>query len=900
MGADKPAALVIGAGISGIQAALDIASAGYPVYLVERESSIGGHMAQLDKTFPTLDCASCILTPLTADVPRRPGVHLMTCTEVVSVEGEVGAFRVTLERQPRYIDVTKCTGCGDCAEVCPVEIPSVFNLGQDMHKAIYRRFPQAIPAAFVIEKHESPCKNACPAHIPIQGYIALIAEGKFDEALQRIRDAGVPFVGTLGRVCGHPCETICKRGERDEPVSVCALKRAAYDVAATEDEPQPAEVQYEERVAVVGSGPAGMTAAYELARRGYAVTVYEALPVAGGMLAVGIPPYRLPRDVLEHELSYICGLGVDLRLNSPVGRDGGPSLASLREEYGAVFVAVGAHGSRELGIPGEDLPGVLHAAPFLRQLGLGQEVEIGKRVAVIGGGDAAIDAARCAIRLGADTSLLYRRSRAEMPAIPEDVDATEHEGVHMEYLVAPVRVLDGDGRVAGIQCVRMELGEPDASGRRRPIPIEGSEFTLDVDTVIVAVGQKVECDGLEEVVAGRAGLLEADPLTLATCIDGVFAGGDAVTGPSTVVKAVGAGIEAAESIHRYLRGHDLRAGRQVSRTPPEEISVEPTGDVEPSARAQMPELDPAERTSGFDEVNLGLSKEQAIQEAQRCLSCAVCSECMQCVSACKSNAILHDERAERLTLDVGAVVVATGFELMDPRIKPEYGYGVYPNVMTGLEFERLSSASGPTAGEIILNGKKPEDVVFVQCVGSRDPHTGVPYCSRVCCMYTAKHAHLVRERLHDSRITVFYMDVRAFGKGYEEFYDRVKHERVLYRRGEPSEVHRRGDRLVVCAEDTVLRRPVEVEADLVVLATAVVPQPDAGQLASIIGLDRSEDGFFRGAHPKCRPVETGRAGVFLAGACEGPRDIPDAVAHAKAAAASALVALRGASRSGLS
>jgi len=268
-----------------------------------------------------------------------------------------------------------------------------------------------------------------------------------------------------------------------------------------------------------------------------------------------------------------------------------------------------------------------------------------------------------------------------------------------------------------------------------------------------------------------------------------------------------------------------------------------------------------------------------------------CGKTFLCKEACPADAIDFEQQEELVDLEVGVVIVTTGFDLIDPCIKPEFGYGVYPEVMTGIEFERLSSASGPTMGEIVVNGKKPEDVVFIKCVGSRDPHTGVPYCSRFCCMYTAKHAHLVRDKLPDARITVFYMDVRAFGKGYEEFYDRVKHERVLYRRGEPSEVYRdskRDGRLVVLAEDTMLGQPIEVEADLVVLATAAVPRSDTPDVAGLLGLACSPDGFFQEADAKLRPVDTGIDGVFVAGCCQGPKDIPDTVAQAKAAASSAL------------
>ena len=883
------AALVIGGGIAGIQSALDIANAGFKVYLVERSSSIGGRMSQLDKTFPTLDCSSCILTPRMAEISRHPNITLMTCTEVAALVGEPGAFHVTLARQPRYVDVRSCTGCGSCADVCPVVIPSDFNQGLSTHKAIYRRFPQAIPAAYVIEKRASPCKSACPAHIPVQGYVALIAQGKYKEALERVRQAGVPFVGTLGRVCYHPCEAVCKRAGRDEPVSICALKRFIYDAAASEDIPQPTTVQWEERVAVVGAGPAGLTAAYELVRRGYRVTVFDALPVAGGMLAIGIPAYRLPRDVLKHEIDYICALGAEVRLNTPVGRDGGPSLEDLRREYNAVFLAIGAQGSSRMNVPGEDLPGVLYAVPFLQHLNLGHTVQAGRRVAVIGGGNSAIDAARCTLRLGAQVQLLYRRSRIEMPAASYEVAAAEAEGVELNFLVAPSRVLEKDGQVAGIECIRMQLGEPDASGRRRPVPIPGSEFTLEVDTIIAAIGQSVESEGLD--VKSNRGNLVVDPETLETSLPGVFAGGDAVLGPASVVEAVGAGIQAAESIHRYLRRIDLRQGRVLSWPRPEEILVKPSVEARPAARQRMPELVPTERIAGFQEIEQGLTEEQAVAEAQRCLECAVCSECLQCVSACQRGSIHHDEQSQRLELDVGTVIVATGFDVFDPRRKPEFGYGVYPQVITTLEFERLASASGPTTGRIALNGRTPRRVVFLQCVGSRDLSLDISYCSRVCCMAVAKQAHLAYDRLPGAQVTVFYMDVRAFGKGFEEFYDRVRQEGVIYRRGNPSEIIRRGDALIVRAEDTLLGEPVEVEADLVVLAVGLQPRSDAEALARTLNLKSGEDGFFLEDHPKLRTVESNLPGVFLAGCCQGPKDIPDTVAHAKAAASAAMILL---------
>jgi len=822
------------------------------------------------------------------DAGRHPNIELLSYSEVVNVEGYVGNFQVRVKKKPRYIDLDKCTGCGECVKECPVEVDSEFEEGLAKRKAVYRPFAQAIPSAFVIDKRPSPCKSTCPAHIPVQGYIALIGQGKFNKALALIRET-TAFVGTLGRVCHHPCELECKRKDVDSPLAICALKRFAYDVAApSAPPPQPVERTQTEKVAIVGAGPAGLSAAYDLVRKGYGVTVYEALPVAGGMLAVGIPAYRLPKDVLQKEIDYIKALGVEIKLNTPIGRDGAPSLEDLRQSYDAVFLAVGAHRSRKLNIPGEALPGVIHSTDFLRALNLGQEVELGKRVAVIGGGNAAVDAARSAIRLGSEVTIVYRRSRVEMPAIPAEVDAAAEEGVKLHFLAAPVRILSEDGRVTAMECIRMELGEPDESGRRRPVPIPGSEFTIEVDTVIVSIGQKPDLSPLAEAEATPWGTLTADPDTMATPLEGLFAGGDAVTGPASAVEAVAAGQRAAESIHRYLRGMDLRAGRTFEWPRAADIEVEIPAGTEKAARREMPTLPMSERRSTFKEVELGLTEEQAQAEAARCLSCAVCSECLECVSLCEAQAIDHNMREEFVDLQVGTIIVATGFADFDPVKLPQYSYGRSPNILTGMEFERLTSAGGPTSGQILTaEGKVPERVAIIHCVGSRDEHAH-RYCSRVCCMYSLKHAHLVRD-MTGADVYEFYIDMRTFGKGYEEFYERVQEDGVIFVRGRGTEVKVREDgKLVVRAEDTNLGRPVSATVDMVILGTGMEARPDADQVARLFGLGRTEDGFFAEAHPKLRPVETNTDGVFLAGTCQAPRDVPDTVAHANAAAAEAL------------
>ena len=364
----------------------------------------------------------------------------------------------------------------------------------------------------------------------------------------------------------------------------------------------------------------------------------------------------------------------------------------------------------------------------------------------------------------------------------------------------------------------------------------------------------------------------------------------------SAISFVGRGVD-REVGTPFLKISDdcIACGACVFLCPTGAIKLEDITDKEPLPLLSEFDMGIATRGNIFIPFPQAVPKVPTI-DREHCLHYTL-GTCGTCELFCEAGAIDYSQEDEFIDLDVDTLIVSTGFDMIDPEVMAEFGYGRYPQVMTGLEFERLSSASGPTHGNIIVNGKKPLDVVFIHCVGSRDPQNGVSYCSRICCMYTAKHAHLVRDKLPDANITVFYMDVRAFGKGYEEFYDRVKHERVTYRRGEPSEVYRKGDRLVVRSEDTLLRTTVEVEADLVVLATAIVPRTDAGPMSELLGLELSEDGFFQEAHSKVRPVDSNRPAIFLAGCCQGPKDVPDTVAHAKAAAASALVVLAGGSPS---
>jgi heterodisulfide reductase subunit A len=537
----NPNTLIVGGGVAGIQAALEIADSEHKVYLVEKEPSIGGHMIQLDKTFPTLDCSACILTPKMTLAGSHPHIELMSYSEVVEVSGFIGNFIVKIRRKPRYIDVKECNGCADCEKVCPVSVPSEFNMGLGTRKAAYRPFAQAVPSAFVIDKQgKSPCSATCPAGVNAHGYVALISQGKYKEAMEVLRRT-MPFAGVCGRVCTHPCESECERGKVDQPIAIRALKRfmADYERKHGRDKVAPVAKTKKDKIAIIGSGPAGLACAYDLVKAGYPLTVFEAAPETGGMLRYGIPEYRLPKEILDNEISYVKELGVEIKTNTPV-----KNIHEMSNQgYKAVFLATGAWVSQKMNITGEDAKGVMHAIEFLKQVSDGKKVNLGNKVAVVGGGNAAVDAARTALRLGAkEASIIYRRSRAEMPAIPSEIDEMEQEGVKIRYLTNPVAIIARDAKLAQIRCIKMELGEPDSSGRRRPIPVKGSEFEIDVDTVIMAIGQVVDKSMLpDDLALTDSGTVKSDVITFETSIRGVFAGGDMVSGPATIIEAIAAG-----------------------------------------------------------------------------------------------------------------------------------------------------------------------------------------------------------------------------------------------------------------------------------------------------------------------------------------------------------------------
>ena len=560
-------------------------------------------------------------------VPCRVGTKAMLSTleRICAGQGQPGDIEY-LEELAQEVKASSLCGLGQTA---PNPVLTTIRYFRDEYEAHIRE--RRCPAGDCTALVRAKCVNACPAEVDVPSYVSLVAQGYYAEALQVHRRRN-PFALACGRICPAFCETKCRRVELDQPVAIRQIKRFMADHELEQPwTPPQLEGPKMEKVAVIGAGPAGLTAALRLAQKGYPVTVFEALPVAGGMMAVGIPEYRLPRDILNVEIENIERAGVEIRLNTVLGTDFSLDELLDRDGYRSVILAVGAHKSRELGLEGEEMEGVYHGTQFLRDIALGNppdgstelaEVLRGKRVAVVGGGDVAIDAVRSAWRLNAaEVHLVYRRSRADMPAHDDEVEGAEKEGIHFHFLTNPSRVI-GNGKVAGVELIRQELGEFDASGRRRPTPIAGSEFTLNVEVLIPAIGQEPDLtwkDGDSTIETGRGATLIVNE-GLATTRAGVFAAGDAVLGPATVIEAVAQGNQVADEVDHYLR-----TGRSelIVVRPGYEI-IEQQFDLEQYAEATRPqtrEIPVEERRGNFDEVELLFDEKTIREECKRCLRC---------------------------------------------------------------------------------------------------------------------------------------------------------------------------------------------------------------------------------------------------------------------------------------
>lgn len=515
----------------------------------------------------------------------------------------------------------------------------------------------------VYARRMPPCRSECPSREDIRGYLTYVAQAdmfkrsldeSFDEAWYLLTDKN-PMPAIHGRICPHPCEDGCNRKHKEDgAVAINHFERYIGDhglkrklkLRKITDEKK------DKRVAVIGSGPSGLSCAYQMARRGYPVTIFEAFEKPGGMLRYGIPTYRLPEDVLEQEINNILDLGIELKCNTRIGVD--VDFEDIKKEYDAVYIAIGAHKGVNLGIEGEDSANVFTGASYLNRIKSGAKVEIGNKVVVIGGGDSAVDAARVSLRLSSDESktaldsaqvtkriskysdvtILYRRTKNEMPAIKQDIEEAENEGIKFEFLAAPAEFITEGGRAVALKCIRMKLGEPDESGRRRPVPIPGDEFTLVADTVIVGIGQTPELVGGMSELANKWGWLEANEKQ-ETKVSGVFAGGDTL-GLGISTRSVGHGLQAARSMDAYLSGKEYKPPGNVRNVKHADMRLDY---YPPLPRNESESISVSDRINGFDEVNKPITSEQALAEAKRCMSCGLCFVCDQCRIFCPREAI---------------------------------------------------------------------------------------------------------------------------------------------------------------------------------------------------------------------------------------------------------------------
>ncbi len=887
--------LVIGSGIGGMESSLKLGDMGYKVLLVEKEASVGGRMILLSKVFPTLDCASCISGPKMSSTINHPNITTMAYSEVLGIKrGEDGRFAANVRENSRFVDWNACTGCQDCEEACTVAVPDQFNANLAARRAAYIAFPQAVPKKAVLERAgTSPCIDTCPAGIKAHGYVSLVRSGKDEEAFNLVLDA-TPLVGTLGRACYAPCESECTRTKLEGSVPIRLIKRFAADKHYGEaDRGDGPVVEVAEpngkKVVIVGSGPAGLTAAWQLARKGYAVKILEKRSAPGGFLRHAIPVYRLPHEVVEADIANLTSLGVEIECDANV-----TDLASLKDEgYDAVIVATGTQVATRMEVPGEDAEGSVNGLDFLNEVANDRGPDLtGKRVVIVGGGNVAMDAARVSLRLGAkEARVAYRRTRAEMPAHHVEADDAEAEGAVFDLLVAPTEIVTSNGKVTGIRLQKMRLGEPDSSGRRRPEPITGSEYVVECDMVVSTIGLGADAELYAKVVGvnGRD-RIKVDPHTLQSDIPYLFAAGDVATGATDITRAIGAGRRAAHMVDRWVNdqplagfaaldnrldvvGHDEVLARQTAYGHRNPISSEVTLVKNPH---------------DFTEIEAPLSEEQARDGAGSCLDCGVCSECQECVSACPADAIKLDMRDKTTEFEVGAVVVSTGHKLFAADLKPEYGYGQYANVITGMQMDRLLAPTRPF--NTILrpsDGKVPERIAYVSCTGSRDKTIGNELCSKFCCMYSIKQNQLIMGSLPLADVTMHYMDMRASGKRYDEFYEQSKDMGAEYIKGRVSKITEteNGD-LVLRYEDIENGGGiVDREYDLVVLAVGIQPNRDVERLFedATLGLDE----YYYVAEPSedLNPGQTDIPGVFVAGTAAGAKDIVDTILHAGAAVA---------------
>ncbi|MBC8506170.1 MAG: FAD-dependent oxidoreductase [Anaerolineales bacterium] len=693
-------ALIIGGSMAGLQAALDLADSGNPVHLVASSPFLGSDTSE--------NIAPHLMNARSLEVLRHPLITVWTNTDLNSVHNDAGGFRVDLHQKPRYVDISRCTACKNCIDVCPVTVPG------DDRKAI---FLAGQPGVSAIERPgKAPCSGTCPGGIHVQGYVALIAQKRYQEAIELIREA-IPFPSVCGRVCNHNCEANCTRGKVDEPLNIMALKRFVadweYDHRADLAEkvlPEKLPDPNGFKIAIIGAGPSGLTAARDLVRLGYEVTVFDALPVAGGMMRVGIPPHRLPTDELDWEIQQILDEGVRLELDTWI--DDIPGL--LENGFDAALIATGAHRAKKIPIPNSDHPENWLSLDLLRQTCLGEKIDLsGKKAIVLGGGNVALDSARTAVRLGAEeVRMVCLEPRGEMPGFEWEIGVAEEEGVEMRPGRTFKEIVVENNKILGVRCAEINFrgfknGRPDFD------EIPDSEHILPADLVIWAIGQEPNFSFLPQDgsigASSPFGIISDE--NLMTTLPGIFVSGDVRRGQTFfVIDAIGDGHKAARSIDRYLQGEkgiqDPITLEMVDFTKEESITRFEDSQASDQPRVEIPAISVDDWVGNFVEVDLPLSEEQAITEASRCLVCGTCSECLACVAVCEVNAIDHNEKGHHTTVNISNIIYADYADVpanLDHaegqgfyQIAPDdvlMGSAVVARLMTDIHSERQTSRS---------------------------------------------------------------------------------------------------------------------------------------------------------------------------------------------------------------
>jgi len=895
--------LVIGGGIAGQEAALNLANLDYKVLLVERGLSIGGKMIQLSKVFPTLDCAACITTPKMSETARHPNITVLLSSDIQSITKVNGRFDADIKKRPRYVIPEACTGCQECEFACPEVRPDEYNTNLAGRKVAYIPFSLANPRIATIDRQDAsaPCIAACPGGVKPYGYISLVRNGQY-EAAMKLHMEDAPLPGSLGRACYAPCQGECTRASLEAPVDIRRIKRFfAEDFYTKYPEPvnRIIEKKTGKKIAVIGSGPSGLTAAYFLALKGHEVKIFEAAPELGGMLKLTLPEYRLPNSVVDRDIKNILSIGVDFEVNRKIG-----NISSLKAEgFDTVYVSVGTHETSKMRIEGDGLTGIVSCLDFLRESKIGKKRDLtGKKVLVIGGGNTAMDASRTAIRLGAaSVSIIYRRSREEMPAWKAEIHEAEEEGVNFEVLKNPVRFIGENGTVKKAVLIRMKLGEPDESGRKRPVPVEGSEYTVDADFVIEAIGlQPTTSVFSKELDLHKNGTIRVNEKTMQTSTPWVFAGGDAVTGPSTIIEAIGQGKKAAASMDSFLSGEEAENIEFGDKLPAiDKKKILSRKDI-PNLPSLSDNLRPvSERIRDFKDVELTFTETEVRQSAERCLDCSNCRECHQCITACPANAIDFSQKESKITISASSVIVSSGYNLFNPDAKPQYGSARFANVIDSLQMDRLIAPTRPFNNVLRPgDGKVPGNIAYILCTGSRDSSlenyrtchaasANNPICSQICCMYSIKQAQLLMGALPMADISIYYIDIRAFGKGYEEFFQQAKSMGVNFVKGKIARVNEAPDNygdLILRFENIETGQVKEIKHDLVVLSVGIQPNPGISSVFKGESLGLDEFSYIKQVDVLTSPAKTTIDGVFVAGTASGPMDIPDSILSAGSAA----------------